>query len=136
MTERKLRFEDLPAELDDIGMPHYDRLGQPIGMRRWLVLHNDQDYVRIARDEVGEHTVSTVWVGLPHIRQSIPHLIRMIKEGPHPEDDLSEPDLPLIFETMVLPDCKIYARTATEAEALQAHAEMVTAMRTQLDVFE
>lgn len=46
------------------GHLHYDKEGKPIGLGDWAVLHEDDDYRRVAVDYVGPYCVSTVWGGL------------------------------------------------------------------------
>lgn len=96
----------------------YDRQGHPITMARWAWLrdprgHGDDDYLRVALDEVDEvYTVSTVWLGLDH---SFGH-------GP-----------PQIFETMTFlsgtvedTSCQRYA---TEDQARAGHEAVVAEIR-------
>jgi hypothetical protein len=60
---------------------HRDRCGNPIPLGRWLDLHQDPSYIRVAETVVGGvWRVSTVWLGTDH----------QFLAGP-----------PLIFETMV-----------------------------------
>jgi len=86
---------------------YYDKLGNPISMERWGILHSDFDYVVVAKDPilVGGVTleVSTVWIGINH----------RFGGGP-----------PLIFETMVFgPEREVYCqRYSTEEQAREGHA--------------
>jgi hypothetical protein len=68
--------------LDRIDGQHFDRQGQPISLRQWAQLFEDESYKRVAEDHLddGRVWVSTVWLGFNHNWGS----------GP-----------PLIFETMV-----------------------------------
>lgn len=57
-------FHELPLQY---GPPRqFDRKGEPITMREWVILHSVLEYVRVAWDEVGPYHVSTVWLGLNH----------------------------------------------------------------------
>lgn len=98
---------------DDLNYaPHYfDKLGNPISMLRWGVLHDDYDYVTVAKDTlvVGgiPLEVSTVWLGINHAFGSSP---------------------PVIFETMVFTPApgELYMdRYCTEEQALAGHAEVM-----------
>lgn len=92
----------------------YDRRGRRISIERASELLGDLDYKRVALDEIGPYTVSTVWLGLDHA--------------------WSPGAAPLIFETMVFtadawndPDSSVgpdldCMRYSTEAEALAGHA--------------
>lgn len=89
---------------------YYDRQGQPIDMMTWVVLFEDTAGRVIGKTEVGEATVSTVWLGLDH----------NFFGGP-----------PLIFETMVFggPLDQEQARYSTEDQALAGHEQMVVKVR-------
>ena len=91
---------------------YYDRQGQPITLAEFAALHNE-DYFRVALTEVGDVSVSTVWLGIDH----------RFGEGP-----------PLIFETLVLTDAdhpldQAGERYATEAEAVAGHERWVAEVR-------
>lgn len=45
---------------------YYDRQGQPIDMMTWARMFEDEAVKLVARTEVGEVLVSTVWIGLDH----------------------------------------------------------------------
>lgn len=88
----------------------YDRDGRSIDMMEWTRLMRTNRH--IAFDLVGdhnEHTVSTVWIGIDH---------RFGLGGP-----------PLIFETMVFPECDICERTPTEVAALAMHDQVLAEVR-------
>lgn len=89
---------------------YFDRNGVPMSQAAWMLKFNDWEYKRVAVDEVGGVTVSTVWLGLNH----------QWGDGP-----------PHIFESMVFggefdQDCDRYS---TEAEALAGHARFVERVR-------
>jgi hypothetical protein len=63
----------------------FDYDGNPITIEEWDRLFRDFERRQVARTELGDVSVSTVWLGLDH---------RM----PPP---LSKPGPPLIFETMI-----------------------------------
>lgn len=44
---------------------YYDKHGQPLDFEQWILLHEDDTYCVIGRDEVGDVLVSTVWLGYP-----------------------------------------------------------------------
>jgi hypothetical protein len=112
--------EGLDILWDAIDVPpyhptHYDRSGNAISMRDWARLRafddlNGHRYARVARDEIGDYVVSTVWVGLD---TGLP--------TPY------APARPLIFETMVFKDGQgdEQWRYMTETEARQGHAQRV-----------
>lgn len=100
---------------------YYDREGNRIGMWRWVELHGDWEYCRVAETMVGELRVSTVWLGLDH--------------------NFRPP--PLIFETMVFDEGttdsvewggvtrefnpsldEFTRRHTTEAQALSGHDQV------------
>jgi len=86
---------------------YFDRSGCSIDLFRWSILRGDQDYVRVARDRVGELEISTVWLGADH----------------QPGDGS-----PLIFETTVFRDGEQAGvwRYCTEDEALAGHDQVLT----------
>jgi hypothetical protein len=85
----------------------YDREGRPISMDRWaLKLSFDK---HVAKTQVGQALLSTVWLGLDHRFQEL------------------DPGPPLIFETMVFggPLDQLTRRYSTLEEAQKGHAEIV-----------
>lgn len=48
------------------GFAFYDRDGQPISMRQWMMLWSNLDERIVAADEIGPYIVSTVWLGIDH----------------------------------------------------------------------
>lgn len=120
------------AELLDRAM-FYDRAGNAINLGRWLDLHGDYSYTRVAETVVGGvWRVSTVWLGTDH----------QFLAGP-----------PLIFETMTFElaeshgfvgpsawtgegwaftyheDVGEQSRYSTETQAREGHAATVRIMR-------
>lgn len=89
-------------------MNYYTREGAPITVQQWSALHSDLDYVRIARTQLGDVEVSTVWLGLDH------------NWGGGP---------PVIFETMIFPEADYQERYTTEAAALAGHDQAVEHVR-------
>jgi hypothetical protein len=85
---------------------YYDMDGHPMEMAEWRRVFGDIDRRRIARTELPNATISTVWLGIDH----------GWGEGP-----------PLIFETMWFKgaDGEEMERYATKAEALAGHERMV-----------
>jgi hypothetical protein len=85
---------------------HYDRAGEPIELEVWAERFGDEDYKRVARDEIGDVLISTVWLGLDH----------NWGDGP-----------PLIFESMVFGGDldQEQIRYSTESAALAGHADLV-----------
>jgi len=65
-------------------MQYFDHDGQELGFLEWAIRMNDDKYVCMECDTVGEFTVSTVWTGL-----DLNH---------HPTKKI------LIFETMLFED--------------------------------
>lgn len=91
---------------------YFDRDGKPLDSGLWSLKLTDEAYQRVALDDVGGVTVSTVWLGLDH---------QFRPGGP-----------PLIFETMgfgVAGADDIQRRYSTEAEALAGHREIVARLR-------
>jgi hypothetical protein len=118
-VEELRRREDAAAEnplarqmdrrLSSEFLKHYARDGREISVGTWTVLMNDDEYKRVAFDELYGYEVSTVWIGIGLGNQ--------------------------IFETMVFArdesdpghnDCYRYQ---TEVEALTGHDEVVTVIR-------
>lgn len=88
---------------------YYDKKGNKIDGNKWIELLQDDDYRRIARDDINSTIVSTVWLGIDH---------SMRRGGPH-----------FIFETAIFPDnprldhemwCYV-----TEEEAMESHKKIV-----------
>jgi hypothetical protein len=44
----------------------YDRQGHRLELMEWARLFEDNNYKRVALDEVGDYVVSTVWMGSDH----------------------------------------------------------------------
>lgn len=87
--------------------PYFDIDGNPITVAEWGILHLDQSYTRIGRQEFeGNIYVSTVWLGINH----------QWRDGP-----------PIIFETMIFSKNDLYPygdeqmRYSTKAEAEKGH---------------
>lgn len=79
--------------------------GKPISTNEYIAREKaDRHWRRVAYTEVGESYVSTVLLGSDH----------SFGFGP-----------PIIFESMVFPDCGECERYATRVEALEGHAQMV-----------
>lgn len=92
----------------------YDRQGLPIGLGDLLVLKMDENYSRIAFDQVGEVEISTVWLG---------------------HDEGCGQGALRLFETMVFAlGGRAVLRThyATEAAARLGHDEIVRKARDEL----
>ena len=89
-------------------MIYYDMDGNLITREEWAALMEDPDYRFLARTEVGENVVSTVWLGLDH--------------------SFGEGLMPLIFETMVFPR-GTQQRYMTKELALEGHEKMVTRLK-------
>lgn len=86
---------------------YFDRQGRPISLEEFGRLHSSpDDYKRVAKDEVGDVLVSTVWLGSNHNFYG---------------------GAPLIFETMVFGGKldEEQARYVTEDQAIAGHAAMV-----------
>lgn len=93
----------------------YDREGKPISMERFVELYDDQEYKRVAFDQVTRLEeaimVSTVWLGIDHGFGATRH--------------------PIIFETQVFGgslDRQCW-RYSTEAEARIGHAIVLRKIR-------
>lgn len=91
---------------------YFDRLGDPISMEKWCELMKDIPYRVIAKTKIGTHEISTVWLGVNH---------NFISTGK-----------PIIFETMVFPECEDMDRYHTEKEAIAGHERMVKKWRKRL----
>ena len=90
---------------------YYDRGGKPITMEQWAVGFGDRTLKTVAKDQIGDAKVSTVWLGLDH---------ELGFDGP-----------PLIFETMIFggEHDKFQERYSTEEQARARHLEIVAALR-------
>lgn len=82
---------------------YFDKAGTPIDRHEWSRLMEIPAYRVVAKSEVRGVLVSTVWLGLNHGSEA----------------------RPLLFESMDFPAQERCERYATEAEALQGHAQMV-----------
>lgn len=84
---------------------YFDREGNPITFDEYaaLLAAKDWDYRRVALSVVGDQWISTVWLGCNH----------RLSDG-----------TPIIFESMVWPECDEMRRYCTETEALEGHVEM------------
>ena len=91
---------------------YYRRDGTPASLAWWMnQMEGDADLLRrVARDDIGDALVSTVFLGLNH----------RWDDGP-----------PLIFETMIFggPHDESQWRYSTEAMAQAGHAAIVAALR-------
>lgn len=85
----------------------FDMDGRPITVEAWEILFRTYDRV-VARTEVGDQQVSTVWLGIDY----------SFGMGP-----------PLIYETMIFPECEYCVRTPTRQGALAAHDQAVASLR-------
>lgn len=91
----------------------FDKEGKPLkDINEWGKLRKDEDYFVIGRTQVGPFRVSTVWLGMEH--------------G-------CEDGKPLIFETLVFPECEYMERYTTELKAKNGHARMVGRVRHNYD---
>lgn len=86
----------------------YDREGRPLELMEWAELNKSRAYSTLARTELGQLWVSTIWLGIDHGWNG----------GP-----------PVIFESMVFGRLNYselaMRRYATEADALAGHTELV-----------
>ncbi len=58
LKSRKRSFEhDLSKEAK------FNRLGEPIDNCLWDILYNDAEYLLVAKTELGEYEVNTIWAG-------------------------------------------------------------------------
>lgn len=87
---------------------YFDKDGERIGLGTWARLTEDQKYKVIARTRIGKRTVSTVWLGI---------------------DSATSGKIPMIFETMVFPECEDWTRYATLVQAVKGHMATVARMR-------
>jgi hypothetical protein len=84
---------------------YFDKEGNQITFNEWSKLFSDKGYQIIKKTTVGIHEVSTIYLGMTW----------EFSDGK-----------PLIFETMVFPECEICERDATETEAVATHARIVS----------
>jgi hypothetical protein len=105
-------MDSLADDLDVVryfnGRPVYlDRSGQPMTLRQWGEAYEDAEKRLVARTEVGDAQVITMWMGLD-------------------ADPISNP-IPLIFGSIIRRGASWgeEIETATEAEAMQAHQQLV-----------
>lgn len=95
-------------------MMWYDRAGNSITVEQYRALQSfdapekREAAIRVAETFVGDQRISTVWLGLDHA----------FIGGP-----------PMIFETLVFPDCDICQRYSTETQALAGHDQIVAQVR-------
>lgn len=108
--------------MSDDGLRIYDRQGNRITLEEWSKLLGSDLYRRVAWTEIGDVKVSTVWLGLEH------HLD--LVTGTHPPAPVA------IFETMVFGGVMDQEqwRYATEEQALEGHAHVVTLVKSQLSL--
>lgn len=116
---------------------HYDRRGNLLTMREWVMLYQLHDYKIVKQEYVGDYWVSTVWLGLDHGWGHGPPLIfeTMVfnhtkpKPPPFPSttdmesDEMKEwlEDYPEQTSATDL-ECERYS---TESDALEGHRRMV-----------
>jgi len=84
----------------------YNKQGKPIDSNTANELLGDHNYVVVKKTKVKKNEISTVWLGLDHSFNN--------NDG-----------LPLIFETIVFPDCEDMDRYHTLEEAKEGHERMV-----------
>jgi hypothetical protein len=91
---------------------HYDWKGNEITQEEWVNLFSEDR--KIGDDRIGEHHISTVYLGLNH----------QFGDGP-----------PLIFETMIMdgPFSDQMWRWSTEQQARNGHKAILEALRAGLD---
>lgn len=78
----------------------YDRKGNPISHEKFNELFHDKEYRILLKTKFHNKTVSTVWLGVDH----------GLSDGK-----------PLIFETMILPDCVYCEKYTNEDDAIKGH---------------
>ena len=105
---RSSRVTGIVDEMISVGAPGpfplYDKNGKRITLDTWASLNSDKDYKIVAFTKLDRAEVSTVWLGLDHNFMGSP---------------------PLIFETMVFPECDICQRYHTFKEAVIGHKKIV-----------
>jgi len=82
----------------------------------WARCKQDPKLCIVKTDDIGKHHVSTVFLGLNH---------RHWGEGP-----------PILFETMVFPECDYCERYSTWKEAVAGHARVVDKLLDGQSLFE
>ena len=94
----------------DMDGGYYDKQGNHITMQQWSVLHNPE-YIRVAKTQVRDMEVSTVWLGIDH--------------------SFFADSAPIIFETMIFGGDRDQHcwRYSTEAEALDGHEYVVSQLQ-------
>lgn len=105
--ERELTEDEYRTIFSDVPMKYfksYDRQGNEIDIARYMFLHEDLDYCRVAEETIGDVWVSTVWLGSG---------ISIMGEPPR------------IFETMTFSEREDWANQSwqytTEKEAVMGH---------------
>lgn len=99
------RRPDIGAVLAAVPSYFYDRAGRPISIAVADVLLHSPTYKSVAWTRVGEQEVSTVWLCV--------------------DASLGLEEVPVLFETLVFPECELMERYATEDAALAGHDRMV-----------
>lgn len=107
-------------------MSYFDRAGRPITQHEWAESFENEEYQRVAADNVDGHYVSTVWLGLNH------------------QWDDRRP--PLIFETMIFCEsascvsladgCPLddwQCRYSTEPAARAGHDDAIAEVRREME---
>lgn len=96
------------------GFEYYDRQTRPVSQEEYHLFGRDwEGYRRLARNEFGPISISTVWLGLDHAWGS---------------------ELPLIFETMVFGGAhdQEQERYTWEWEALEGHRRWVELIKAEI----
>lgn len=88
---------------------YFDKNGQPITSEQWIEKSRMINYTIIGKTKVGDKEVSTVWLGLDH------------------SFGLSKK--PLIFETLVFPQCDDLTRYSTLEDAVIGHSKKVEELK-------
>jgi len=88
---------------------YYNRAGEPIDVDEFARLLGIPDYRVVAKTVVGDREVSTVWLGVDH--------------------GFGHAPAPIIFETLVFPECEDMWRYTTEQEARAGHDRVVAGLR-------
>jgi len=134
-AERDARWSAMG--MPDVGSRYWDRNTEPMSFADWAEAFEDLEYRTVARDQIGDLEVSTIWLGLDH---------SFLPES-----------RPLIFETMIF-DCSTEAvaemrermkdwpsmaetnrgagryqeRYSTEEEAIRGHGQAIVAAKAGL----
>jgi hypothetical protein len=98
---------------------HYILVGREVmevPLMQWARTLEQADQRRVAEDFIGDVRVSTVFLG-----------INLDPLGRSP---------PLVFETMVFPDCDLIGRWATYDEAEAEHTKLVAAYREMAEILD